>query len=69
MLPNIIASIPMSGPTRDSAASVSGPSRATANASPIKKYITKHHLQKIEEEAGLSNDDDAPDVPIDDLGD
>ena len=46
-----------------------GPSRATANASPLKKYITKHHLQKIEEEAGLSNDDDAPDVPVDDLGD
>ena len=60
MLPNIISSIPIN---------TAPPVRATANASPMKKYITTHPLQKIEEEAGLSNDDDAPDVPVDELGD
>ena len=59
MLPNIIASIPVVTPVR-----------TLSNASPNgKKYITNNHLQKIEEEAGLSNDDDAPDVPVDDFGD
>ena len=29
----------------------------------------KKYLTKIEEEAGLSNDDEQPDVPIDEVGD
>ena len=32
------------------------------------KYVS-NNLTKIEEEAGLSNDDDQPEVPIDDVGD
>jgi hypothetical protein len=32
------------------------------------RYVS-NNLTKIEEEAGLSNDDDQPEVPIDEVGD